>query len=133
MLDLPILTDLVSLAQLTSPLVLPLPMEPPVELDSTYPLHGPTVLLVQSELLPVLLPLMHYLVSQDTMLPQSVDLKLPVPHVQLPETSSLVTELTMLSVVNQDSMLLMDNVLLAQVMLYHVMEELFSNVTLDSS
>jgi hypothetical protein len=67
------------------------------------------------------------------MLPQSVDLKLPVPHVQLPEMSSLVTELTMLSVVNQDSMLLMDNVLLVQVMLYHVTEELFSNVTLDSS
>lgn len=133
MLDIPILTEYVLLAQLTSPPVLPPLTELPVEMDSTYPLHGPIVLLAQPELLLVLPPLTLYLVNQDFMLPQSVDSKSLVPNVQLTEILSLVTKLIMLSPVNQDSVLSMDHVLLAQIMLNHVKDKSFSHVTLDST
>lgn len=133
LLDLPILTEFVLLAQLTSLPVLPPLTELPVEMDSTYPLHGLTVLLAQPELLPVLPPLTLYLVNQDIMLPQSVDLKSLVLHVQLTEILLLVTKLIMLSPVNQDSLLPMDHVLHAQLMLNHVKDKTFSHVTLDST
>jgi hypothetical protein len=67
------------------------------------------------------------------MVPQLVDLKLLVVHAEHKKTLLLVIELTMLPVVNQDSTLLMDHVLLVQIMPNHVPEELLPNVTLDSS
>jgi hypothetical protein len=69
----------------------------------------------------------------DTMLLQSPDLMLHVMLAQLPETLLLVIMLPMLLAVNQDSMLSMDLVKLAHLMLNHVMEESLQDVTLDSS
>jgi hypothetical protein len=95
--------------------------------------NRPIVLPAEPESLPVLPPLTHNLVSQDSMVHQLVDLMLLVVHAELMETLLLVIEPTMLPVANQDSTLSMDHVLLVQIMPNHVAEELLPNVTSDSS
>jgi len=91
------------------------------------------VLPVQQELLPVHQLLISNLVLMDITLFQLEDLTFLVMFAQQQVILLLVIMLPMLLAVNQDLMLLMDNVLLAQAMLNHVKEELLPNVTLDSS
>lgn len=132
-LDSSTLMEFVPLVQLISPPVLQPPTELLAEEDSSYLLHGPTVLLVQLELLPVpLLPLSKN-VTTDTTLPQLLDSMLPVPLVQAQEMLLPVITLLMPLLVNQDSTPSTDLVLLVHLTLTLVTEELSLLVMLDSS